>query len=85
MMCVVGLGGHVAGAADRHAERVMIVELEVAASPVGIMISLPLCSAPFRYQTGFRSNTHRSGAGNPAPLSSWLHLPLLTKFGARLP
>ncbi len=43
--------------------RVMIVELDVPASLVGIMISLPLLFAPFRAMIGFRSDTHRSALG----------------------
>ena len=43
--------------------RVMIVELHVPASLVGIMISLPLIAAPFRALIGFRSDTHRSALG----------------------
>ncbi len=43
--------------------RVMIVELEVPASLVGIMISLPLIFAPLRALIGFRSDTHRSALG----------------------
>jgi BCD family chlorophyll transporter-like MFS transporter len=43
--------------------RVMIVELGVPASLVGIMISLPLIFAPFRALIGFRSDTHRSVLG----------------------
>jgi BCD family chlorophyll transporter-like MFS transporter len=43
--------------------RVMIVELDVPASLVGIMISLPLIFAPFRALIGFRSDTHRSALG----------------------
>jgi BCD family chlorophyll transporter-like MFS transporter len=43
--------------------RVMIVELNVPASLVGIMISLPLIFAPFRALIGFRSDTHRSALG----------------------
>ncbi len=43
--------------------RVMIVELEVPASLVGVMISLPLLFAPFRALIGFRSDTHRSQLG----------------------
>ncbi len=43
--------------------RVMIVELDVPASLVGIMISLPLLFAPFRALIGFRSDTHRSQLG----------------------
>jgi BCD family chlorophyll transporter-like MFS transporter len=43
--------------------RVMIVELGVPASLVGVMISLPLLFAPFRALIGFRSDTHRSVLG----------------------
>ena len=43
--------------------RVMIVELDVPASLVGTMISLPLIFAPFRALIGFRSDTHRSELG----------------------
>ncbi|RBP11344.1 BCD family chlorophyll transporter-like MFS transporter [Roseiarcus fermentans] len=43
--------------------RVMIVELEVPASLVGIMISLPLLFAPFRALIGFRSDMHQSALG----------------------
>ena len=43
--------------------RVMIVELDVPASLVAIMISLPLIFAPFRALIGFRSDTHRSELG----------------------
>ena len=43
--------------------RVMIVELGVPASLVGVMISLPLIFAPFRALIGFRSDTHRCELG----------------------
>ena len=43
--------------------RVMIVEYEVPASIVAIMISLPLFFAPFRALIGFRSDTHKSVLG----------------------
>lgn len=43
--------------------RVMIVELGVPASLVGVMISLPLIFAPFRALIGFRSDNHRSELG----------------------
>jgi MFS transporter, BCD family, chlorophyll transporter len=43
--------------------RVMIVELGVSASLVGVMISLPLVFAPFRALIGFRSDTHRCQLG----------------------
>ncbi|MCU0948744.1 MAG: PucC family protein, partial [Porphyrobacter sp.] len=43
--------------------RVMIVELEVASTIVGVMLALPLLVAPFRALIGFRSDTHRSALG----------------------
>ncbi len=43
--------------------RVMIVEYEVPASVVAVMISLPLFFAPFRALIGFRSDTHASVLG----------------------
>jgi BCD family chlorophyll transporter-like MFS transporter len=43
--------------------RVMIVELGVPASVVGLMIALPIVFAPFRALIGFRSDTHRSALG----------------------
>ena len=43
--------------------RVMIVELGVPASLVGIMISLPLLFAPLRAVIGFRSDRHQSALG----------------------
>ncbi len=43
--------------------RVMIVELHVAASVVAIMVALPLLFAPFRALVGFRSDTHSSAIG----------------------
>lgn len=43
--------------------RVMIVEMAVPASIVGIMIALPLLFAPFRAIIGFRSDNHRSQLG----------------------
>jgi MFS transporter, BCD family, chlorophyll transporter len=43
--------------------RVMIVELHVPASLVGVMISLPLLFAPFRALIGYRSDTHKSALG----------------------
>jgi BCD family chlorophyll transporter-like MFS transporter len=52
--------------------RVMIVELGVPASLVGIMISLPLLFAPFRALIGFRSDTHRSALG-------WRRVPFMYK------
>ena len=52
--------------------RVMIVELEVPASLVAIMISLPLVFAPFRTLIGFRSDTHKSAFG-------WRRVPYIWK------
>ncbi len=43
--------------------RVMIVELNVPAWLVGLMVSLPLVFAPFRALIGFKSDTHRSVLG----------------------
>lgn len=43
--------------------RVMIVELGVAASIVGAMVALPVLIAPFRALLGFRSDTYRSAIG----------------------
>jgi len=50
--------------------RVMIVELSVAASVVAFMIALPVLVAPFRALLGFRSDTHRSAIG-------WKRIPFL--------
>lgn len=43
--------------------RVMIVELGVPASLVGVMISVPLVFAPFRALIGYSSDTHQSALG----------------------
>jgi MFS transporter, BCD family, chlorophyll transporter len=43
--------------------RVMIVELGVPASLVGLMIALPIVAAPFRALIGHQSDTHRSALG----------------------
>ena len=43
--------------------RVMIVELSVAAWLVSLMLALPLLVAPFRAVTGYQSDTHRSAFG----------------------
>ncbi|WP_426163505.1 PucC family protein [Sandarakinorhabdus sp. DWP1-3-1] len=43
--------------------RVMIVELNVPASLVGIMLALPLLFAPFRALIGHKSDTHVSALG----------------------
>ena len=43
--------------------RVMIVELDVPASLVAVMVALPLVFAPFRALLGFRSDNHRSLLG----------------------
>jgi BCD family chlorophyll transporter-like MFS transporter len=50
--------------------RVMIVELKVAASIVATMIALPVLVAPFRAFLGHRSDTHRSAIG-------WKRIPYL--------
>jgi len=50
--------------------RVMIVELNVPAMIVAVMIALPVLSAPFRALLGFRSDTYRSAIG-------WKRLPYL--------
>jgi BCD family chlorophyll transporter-like MFS transporter len=52
--------------------RVMIVELEVPASLVAFMISLPLLFAPFRALIGFQSDNHRSALG-------WKRVPFIWK------
>jgi BCD family chlorophyll transporter-like MFS transporter len=52
--------------------RVMIVELSVPASLVGIMLALPLVFAPFRALIGFKSDTHRSELG-------WRRVPFIWK------
>ena len=52
--------------------RVMIVELGVPASLVGIMIALPLVFAPFRALIGYRSDTHRCELG-------WRRVPFIWK------
>ncbi len=43
--------------------RVMIVELQVPAWLVAVMISLPMVFAPFRAVVGFKSDTHKSVLG----------------------
>ncbi len=43
--------------------RVMIVELNVPAWVVALMVSLPFLFAPFRALVGFKSDTHRSVLG----------------------
>ncbi|MEM9342533.1 MAG: PucC family protein [Pseudomonadota bacterium] len=52
--------------------RVMIVELSVPASLVGVMISLPLVFAPFRALIGYRSDIHKSALG-------WRRVPYIWK------
>ncbi|MEO8333562.1 MAG: BCD family MFS transporter [bacterium] len=56
--------------------RVMIVELNVPASLVALMVSLPLLVAPFRALIGYRSDVHRSVLG-------WRRVPFLW-FGSML-
>mgnify|MGYP003947417887 FL=1 len=43
--------------------RVMIVELNLAATIVAVMIALPVLIAPFRALLGFRSDNHKSAIG----------------------
>ena len=43
--------------------RVMIVELGLAATVVGVMVALPVLFAPFRTLVGHRSDTHRCELG----------------------
>ncbi len=50
--------------------RVMIVELSLAASIVAFMIALPVLIAPFRAVLGFKSDTYRSAIG-------WKRIPFL--------
>ena len=52
--------------------RVMIVELAVPASLVGIMIALPVAFAPFRALIGYKSDTHRCELG-------WRRVPFIWK------
>ncbi|MEN7341804.1 MAG: PucC family protein [Pseudomonadota bacterium] len=52
--------------------RVMIVELDVPASLVGIMLALPLVFAPFRAMIGHQSDTHRCALG-------WRRVPFIWK------
>ncbi len=52
--------------------RVMIVELAVPATLVGVMISLPLVFAPFRALIGYRSDIHQSALG-------WRRVPYVWK------
>jgi len=52
--------------------RVMIVELDVPASLVGIMLALPLVFAPFRALIGYKSDTHRCELG-------WRRVPFIWK------
>ncbi|WP_018411939.1 BCD family MFS transporter [Methyloversatilis thermotolerans] len=50
--------------------RVMIVEMGLAATLVAVMVSLPLLFSPFRALLGYRSDTHRSALG-------WRRVPYL--------
>lgn len=50
--------------------RVMIVELNVPATIVALMIAIPVLVAPFRALLGFRSDNHRSAIG-------WKRVPYL--------
>ena len=59
--------------------RVMIVELGVAAWLVATMAALPMLAAPFRALLGFRSDTHRSAIGWKRTPYLWFGT--LTQFG----
>jgi BCD family chlorophyll transporter-like MFS transporter len=52
--------------------RVMIVELNVPASLVGVMLAMPLVFAPLRALIGFRSDNHQSALG-------WRRVPFIWK------
>ncbi|MEM1436243.1 MAG: BCD family MFS transporter [Pseudomonadota bacterium] len=52
--------------------RVMIVELDVAASLVGIMVALPVLFAPLRALIGYKSDVHQSALG-------WRRTPFIWK------
>ena len=52
--------------------RVMVVELGVPTTIVGLMIALPVAAAPFRALIGHRSDTHRSELG-------WRRVPFIWK------
>jgi BCD family chlorophyll transporter-like MFS transporter len=52
--------------------RVMIVELDVPASLVGVMLAMPLVFAPLRALIGFRSDHHKSALG-------WRRVPFIWK------
>ena len=52
--------------------RVMIVELNVPASLVGVMLAMPLVFAPLRALIGFRSDHHQSALG-------WRRVPFIWK------
>ena len=52
--------------------RVMIVELGLPATVVGVMIALPLLFAPFRAVVGYKSDTHRCELG-------WRRVPFIWK------
>ncbi len=52
--------------------RVMIVELGVPATVVGVMLALPLLFAPFRALVGHKSDTHRCELG-------WRRVPFIWK------
>ena len=52
--------------------RVMIVELNVPASIVGVMLAMPLVFAPLRALIGFRSDNHQSALG-------WRRVPFIWK------
>jgi MFS transporter, BCD family, chlorophyll transporter len=53
--------------------RVMIVELNVPASLVAVMLAMPLLFAPFRALIGFKSDNHRKSA------LGWKRVPFIYK------
>jgi BCD family chlorophyll transporter-like MFS transporter len=70
-MCLVLLVGTL--------NRVMIVELGVPATLVGVMLALPLLAAPFRALIGHKSDTHKSALGwRRVP---YIYLGTMVQFG----
>jgi BCD family chlorophyll transporter-like MFS transporter len=68
--------GMVVGLMVGTLNRVMIVEMQVAAWLVSLMVAVPLLFAPFRALVGFRSDTYRSALG-------WKRVPYIW-FGTML-
>jgi BCD family chlorophyll transporter-like MFS transporter len=70
-MCLVLLVGTL--------NRVMIVELGVPATLVGVMLALPLLAAPFRALIGHKTDTHKSALGwRRVP---YIYLGTMVQFG----